>query len=198
MSATHNTSSSKAFAVKTHARAARERRLLALARKSPFGAAESLYARSMSIRHGVTIPGLVLAGGTGFYLGIQPFGYIGLLVTPFTDPAGLLALPGAVVFGALLGLGVAYLSRNRIKPKLAHRYRHGAILGAVTLPGYLFIGHFPGAEHGGTASQWAVGIAFCCGIAAMITYYQRRKRLTLARLARRLARQQANQKTAAR
>ncbi|MEV6871709.1 hypothetical protein [Amycolatopsis sp. NPDC051128] len=149
----------------------------------------------MSNRYGVTIPGLVLAGGTGFYLGIQPFGYTGLLVTPFTDPAGLLALPGAVMFGALLGCVVGYLSRNRIKPKLAHRYRRGAILGAVTLPGYLFIGHFPGATEGGTASQWAFGIAFCCGIAAMIGYYQRRKRATLARRARRLAQQQADQPT---
>ncbi|WP_370964938.1 hypothetical protein [Amycolatopsis sp. cg9] len=144
----------------------------------------------MSNRYGVTIPGLVLAGGTGFYLGIQPFGYIGLLVTLFTDPAGLLALPGALLFGALLGCVVAYLSRNRIKPKLAHRYRRGASLGALTLPGFLFIGHFPGAEQGGTASQWAVGIAFCCGIAAMITYCQRRKRATLARRARRLVQQQ--------
>ncbi|SEF38156.1 hypothetical protein SAMN05421837_118107 [Amycolatopsis pretoriensis] len=152
----------------------------------------------MSNRYGVTIPGLVLAGGTGFYLGIQPFGYIGLLVTPFTDPAGLLALPGAVLFGTLLGCGVVYLSHNRIKPKLAHRYRRGAILGAVTLPGYLFIGHFPGAEEGGTASQWAFGIAFCCGIAAMIIYYQRRKRLFLARHARRLAGQQADHQTATR
>ncbi|WP_103337700.1 hypothetical protein [Amycolatopsis sp. CA-126428] len=152
----------------------------------------------MSNRYGVTIPGLVLAGGTGFYLGIQPFGYIGLLVTPFTDPAGLLALPGAVLFGALIGCGVAYLSRNRIKPNLAHRYRRGAILGAVTLPGYLFIGHFPGAEEGGNASQWAFGIAFCCGVAAMIVYYQRRKRATLARRARRLARQQPEQPTATR
>ncbi|MBE8524210.1 hypothetical protein ILP97_43185 [Amycolatopsis sp. H6(2020)] len=152
----------------------------------------------MSTRYGVTIPGLVLAGGTGFYLGIQPFGYIGLLVTPFTDPAGLLALPGAVLFGALLGCVVAYLSRNRIKPKLAHRYRRGAILGAVTLPGYLFIGHFPGAEEGGTASQWAFGIAFCCGIAGVIVYYHRRKRITLARRARRLAQQQADRQNAAR
>ncbi|WP_410573352.1 hypothetical protein [Amycolatopsis sp. cmx-4-61] len=152
----------------------------------------------MSNRYGVTIPGLVLAGGTGFYLGIQPFGYIGLLVTPFTDPAGLLALPGAVLFGALLGCVVAYLSRNRIKPNLAHRYRRGAILGALTLPGYLFIGHFPGAEEGGTASQWAFGIAFCCGIAAIIVYYQRRKRATLARRARRLAQQQADHQTAPR
>ncbi|MGV9364261.1 hypothetical protein [Amycolatopsis sp. NPDC003731] len=152
----------------------------------------------MSIRYGVTIPGLVLAGGTGFYLGIQPFGYIGLLATPFTDPAGLLALPGAVLFGALLGCVAAYLSRNRIKPKLDHRYRRGAILGAITLPGYLFIGHFPGAEQGGTASQWAFGIAFCCGIAAMIAHYQRRKRLTLARRAHRPAGQQADQQTATR
>ncbi|MET8997199.1 hypothetical protein [Amycolatopsis sp. NPDC004169] len=152
----------------------------------------------MSIRYGVTIPGLVLAGGTGLYLGIQPFGYIGLLVTPFTDPAGLLALPGALLFGALLGCVVAYLSRNRITPKLAHRYRHGAILGALTLPGYLFIGHFPGATESGTASQWAFGIAFCCGIAAMIVHYQRRKRATLARRARRLAQQQADQPTATR
>jgi hypothetical protein len=182
----------------TQPRLARTRQTLARARKSPFGVGESTYAHNMSIRYGVTIPGLVLAGGTGFYLGIQPFGYIGLLVTPFSDPAGLLALPGAVLFGALLGLGVAYLSRNRIKPNLAHRYRRGAILGAITLPGYLFIGHFPGAEEGGTASQWAFGIAFCCGIAAMITYYQRRKRLTLARHARRLAEQQADQQTAPR
>ncbi|MET8848613.1 hypothetical protein [Amycolatopsis sp. NPDC004625] len=152
----------------------------------------------MSNRYGVTIPGLVLAGGTGFYLGIQPFGYIGLLITPFTDPSGLLALPGAVLSGALLGCVVAYLSRNRIKPNLAHRYRRGAILGAITLPGYLFIGHFPGAGEGGTASQWAFGIAFCCGIAAMIVYYQRRKRLTVARRVRRLAQQQADQPTATR
>ncbi|WP_410598025.1 hypothetical protein [Amycolatopsis sp. lyj-23] len=152
----------------------------------------------MSNRYGVTIPGLVLAGGTGFYLGIQPFGYIGLLVTPFTDPAGLLALPGAVLFGALIGCGVAYISRNRIKPNLAHRYRRGVLLGAVTLPGYLFIGHFPGAEEGSTASQSAFGVAFCCGIAAMIVYYQRRKRATLARRARRLAQQQADQPTATR
>ncbi|MFJ7212684.1 hypothetical protein [Amycolatopsis sp. NPDC098790] len=152
----------------------------------------------MSIRYGVTIPRLVLAGGTGFYLTVQPFGYIGLIATAFTDPAGLLALPGALVFGALLGLGVAYLSRNRVKPKFAHRYRRGAILGALTLPGYLFIGHFPGAESGSTASQWAVAIPFCCGIAAMIVYYQRRKRAYLARRARRLAGQQADQQTAAR
>ncbi|WIV52951.1 hypothetical protein [Amycolatopsis nalaikhensis] len=152
----------------------------------------------MSIRYGVTIPGLVLAGGTGVYLGIQPFGYIGLFVTPFTDPTGLLALPSAVLFGALLGCVVAYLSRNRIKPKLDHRYRRGAILGAITLPGYLFIAHFPGSADGGTASQWAFGIAFCCGIAAMIVHYQRCKRLTLARRARRLAGQQVNQPTAAR
>ncbi len=198
MSATHNTPSSTKSTGKTQSRVARERILRAPARKSPFGVGESLYARSMSNRYGVTIPGLVLAGGTGIYLGIQPFGYIGLLITPFTDPAGLLALPGAVLFGALLGCVVAYLSRNRIKPKLAHRYRRGAILGAITLPGYLFIGHFPGAEQGGSASQWAFGIAFCCGIAAMITYYQRRKRLTLARRARRLVQQQDGQQTAAR
>lgn len=198
MPVTHNATASATSDAKALRRAARERRLLALARKSPFGVGESLYARSMSIRYGVTIPGLVLAGGTGFYLGIQPFGYIGLLVTPFTDPAGLLALPGALLFGALLGLGIAYLSRNRIKPKLAHRYRRGAILGAVTLPGYLFIGHFPGAENGGTASQWAVGIAFCCGIAAMITYYQRRKRPALARHTRQIAEQQTHQQTATR
>ncbi|MBE1493187.1 hypothetical protein H4696_000287 [Amycolatopsis lexingtonensis] len=152
----------------------------------------------MSNRYGVTIPGLVLAGGTGFYLGIEPFGYIGLLVTPFTDPAGLLALPGAVLFGALLGCGVAYLSRNRIKPKLAHRYRLGAIVGALTLPGFLFIGHFPGAEQGSTASQWAFGIAFCSGVAAVIVYYQRRKRLVLARQARRVAQQQADLPTVTR
>src|SRR3954463_10137836 len=83
-------------------RLARERMLRALAQKSPFGVGESPYPRDMGNRYGVKIPGLVLAGGTGFYLGIQPFGYIGLLVTPFTDPAGLLALPGAVLFGALL------------------------------------------------------------------------------------------------
>ncbi len=191
MPITHNTTSTTALSTKTNSRSERERQLGALVRKSPFGVGESLYARSMSIRYGVTIPGLVLAGGTGFYLGIQPFGYIGLLVTPFTDPAGLLALPGALLFGALLGCVVAYLSRDRIKPKLAHRYRRGAILGAITLPGYLFLGNFPGAENGGTASQWAFGIAFCCGIAAIITYYQRRKRATLARHARRLAQQQA-------
>ncbi|WIV60646.1 hypothetical protein [Amycolatopsis nalaikhensis] len=152
----------------------------------------------MSIRYGVTIPGLVLAGGTGFYLASQPFGYIGLLVTPFTDPAGLLALPGAVLFGALVGCVVAHLSRNRIKPKLAHRYRRGAILGALTLPGFLFLPHFPGADNGGAAGQWAVGIPFCCGIAAMIVYYQRRKRLFVARHARRLAGQQADHKTTTR
>ncbi|MFB9686150.1 hypothetical protein [Amycolatopsis plumensis] len=154
----------------------------------------------MSIRYGVTIPGLVLAGGTGAYLGIQPFGYIGLLVTPFTDPAGLLALPGALLFGALIGCVVAYLSRHRVKPKLdrAKRYRLGAILGAVTLPGYVFVGHFPGAEDGGTAGHWAVGIAFCCGIASMIAYYQRRKRLVLAQRARRLAQQQADRQSATR
>jgi hypothetical protein len=197
MPAAHNTTSTRSDAP-TNSRVAPERLLRALARKSPFRVRESSYARNMSNRYGVTIPGLVLAGGTGFYLGIQPFGYIGLLVTPFTDPAGLLALPGAVLFGALLGCVVAYLSRNRIKPKIAHRYRRGAILGAVTLPGYLFIGHFPGATEGGTASQWAFGIAFCCGIAAMIGYYQRRKRATLARRARRLAQQQADQPTATR
>ncbi|WP_328442836.1 hypothetical protein [Amycolatopsis sp. NBC_00438] len=194
---TNNRSSTEPDATMTN-RAARKRRLRALAQKSPFGVAESLYAQVMSNRYGVTIPGLVLAGGTGFYLGIQPFGYIGLLVTPFTDPAGLLALPGALLFGALLGCIVAYLSRHRIKPKLAHRYRIGAILGASTLPGYLFIGHFPGAENGGAASQWAFGIAFCSGIAAMIVYYQRRKRLALARQARRLAQHQNHQPTATR
>lgn len=198
MSATHDTTAAPTDTRQQNRTRAVWQRMPARARQSPFGVVEFLYARSMSIRYGVTIPGLVLAGGTGFYLGIQPFGYIGLLVTPFTDPGGLLALPGAVLFGALVGCGVAYLSRNRIKPKLAHRYRRGSILGAITLPGYLFIGHFPGAEDGGTASQWAFGIAFCCGIAAMIVYYQRRKRLFLARHARRLAGQQANQQTATR
>jgi drug/metabolite transporter (DMT)-like permease len=198
MPVTHSITSSARSDAPTKRSVSRERILRALAQRSPFGVGESPYARTMSNRYGVTIPGLVLAGGTGFYLGIQPFGYIGLLVTPFTDPAGLLALPGAVLFGALFGCVVAYLSRNRIKPKLAHRYRRGAILGAITLPGYLFIGHFPGAEEGGTASQWAFGIAFCCGIAAIIVYYQRRKRLTLARRAKRLAGQQADQRTATR
>jgi hypothetical protein len=170
------------------------------ARRSPFGVAESLYAGRMSIRYGVTIPGLVLAGGTGVYLGIQPFGYIGLVVTPFTDPAALLALPGALLFGALLGLGVAYLSRNRIKPKLdrAKRYRLAALLGAVTLPGYVFVAHFPGADGDGAGNRWPVGFAFCCGIATMIVYYQRRKRLALAQHARRLANQEAERQSATR
>ncbi|WP_284740263.1 hypothetical protein [Amycolatopsis sp. RTGN1] len=152
----------------------------------------------MSNRYGVTIPGLVLAGGTGVYLGIQPFGYIGLIVTLFTDPAGLLALPGALLFGALLGCGVAYLSRHRIRPKLdrAKRYRLAAILGAVTLPGYVFLAHFPGADGDGAGNRWPVGFACCCGVAAMITYYRRRKRLTLARHARRLADQEADRQTA--
>ncbi|WP_285483912.1 hypothetical protein [Amycolatopsis sp. NBRC 101858] len=152
----------------------------------------------MSIRYGVTIPGLVLAGGTGFYLGIQPFGYIGLLVTPFTDAAGLLALPGALLFGALLGCVVAYLSRHRIKPKLnrTKRYRIAAILGAVTLPGYLFLAHFPGADGDGPGNRWPVGFALCCGAAAMIVYYQRRKRLARAQHARRLADQTTRQTSA--
>src|SRR5690349_21755581 len=116
MPAAHNTTSNRSDAP-TNSRVPPERVLRAPARKSPFRVGESPYARNMSNRYGVTIPGLVLAGGTGFYLGIQPFGYIGLLVTPFTDPVGLLALPGAVMFGALIGCGVAYLSRNRIRPK---------------------------------------------------------------------------------
>ncbi|WP_410626220.1 hypothetical protein [Amycolatopsis sp. cmx-8-4] len=154
----------------------------------------------MSIRYGVTIPGLVLAGGTGVYLGIQPVGYIGLIVTPFTDPAGLLALPGALLFGALIGCVVAYLTRRRIKPKLdgAKRYRLAAILGAATLPGYVFVSHFPGADGDGPGNRWAVGFALCCGVAAMVVYYRRRKRLTLARRARRLAEQQADRQSATR
>jgi hypothetical protein len=152
----------------------------------------------MSNRYGITIPGLVLAGGTGVYLGIQPFGYIGLIITPFTDPAGIFALPGALVFGALLGLGVAYLSRHRIKPKLAHRYQLGAILGALTLPGYLFVAHFPGADGDGPGNRWPVAFAFCCGIAAMITYYQRCKRLALAQHARRVAKQDTGRQSATR
>ncbi|MEV6644317.1 hypothetical protein [Amycolatopsis sp. NPDC051371] len=148
----------------------------------------------MSIRYGVTIPGLVLAGGTGVYLGIQPLGYIGLIITPFTDPAGLLALPGALIFGALLGCVVAHLSRNRIKPKLdrAKRYRIAAILGAATLPGYVFVAHFPGADGDEAGNRWPVGFAICCGVATMVVYYRRRKRLTLARHARRLAEQHAD------
>jgi hypothetical protein len=154
----------------------------------------------MSIRYGVTIPGLVLAGGTGVYLGIQPFGYIGLIITPFTDPAGLLALPGALIFGTLIGCVVAYLSRHRIKPKLdrAKRYRLAAILGAATLPGYVFVAHFPGADGDGAGNRWTVGFALCCGIAATVVYYQRRKRLALARHARRLAEQQAERQSVTR
>ncbi|WP_328617265.1 hypothetical protein OHS18_13575 [Amycolatopsis sp. NBC_00355] len=154
----------------------------------------------MSIRYGVTIPGLVLAGGTGVYLGIQPVGYIGLILTPFTDPAGLLALPGALIFGALIGCVVSYLSRRRIKPKLegAKRYRLAALLGAITLPGYVFASHFPGADGDGPGNRWAVGFALCCGVTAMVVYYQRRKRLALARHARRLANQHTDQQPATR
>ncbi|WIV52862.1 hypothetical protein [Amycolatopsis nalaikhensis] len=152
----------------------------------------------MSIRYGVTIPRLVLAGGTGVYLGIQPFGYIGLITTVFTDPASLLAVPGALLSGALIGCLVAYLSRHRIKPKLdrTQRYRIAAILGALTLPGYLFVAHFPGAHGDGAGNRWVIGFALCCGVAAMVVYYQRRKRQTLARHARRLAQQQATQQPA--
>ncbi len=180
--------------------AARQRRKPSTAGRSPCGVAESLYARSMSIRYGVTIPGLVMAGGTGVYLGIQPVGYIGLILTPFTDPAGLLALPGALIFGAFIGCVVAYLSRHRIKPKLdgAKRYRLAAILGAATLPGYVFASHFPGADGDGPGNRWAAGFALCCGVAAMIVYYQRRKRAALARHARRLANQRTAQQSAVR
>ncbi|MFJ1768016.1 hypothetical protein ACIOD2_47405 [Amycolatopsis sp. NPDC088138] len=148
----------------------------------------------MSIRYGVTIPGLVLTGGTGVYLGIQPVGYIGLLLTPFTDPAGLLALPGALLFGALIGCVAAYLSRHRIKPKLkgSKRYRLAAILGAITLPGYVFASHFPGADGDGPGNRWTVGFALCCGLTAMTIYYQRRKRLALIKQARHVATRHAS------
>lgn len=131
----------------------------------------------MPHRYGVTLSGLVLAGGAGVYLGTVPVGYVAMIATAVVEPTALVALPGAVALGAVAGAVIAHATRMAIRPQMSQRYRRLAIAGAVTMPGYMFLSRLPGHD----AAEWTVGFTLCCGIAAMVSYYRWRKQLALQR-----------------
>jgi len=158
--------------------------------RSPFGVSYVLYARFMtSTRHGITFGGLIWAAAAGVYLGALPIGYIAMIATAIHDPAMLQALPGALILGALAGLVVAYFTRHKIQPRLQRRYGKAALAGAITMPGYIYIGQFHNISGNPAAAQWAIGFILCAGAAALVVYYRWRKRLPLQRYARRAAAQ---------
>ncbi|KAA9157971.1 hypothetical protein FPZ12_024120 [Amycolatopsis acidicola] len=138
----------------------------------------------MNSRYGITFTGLVLASGAGVFLGTVPVGYLALIATAFVDTPTLLALPGALGLGALVGLVVARGTRRRVRPRMTHRYRRFTIAGLATMPGLLFVGRFPNLTTNVTASEWAAGFVVCSGLAGMVVYYRWRKRVALERHAR--------------
>ncbi|KFZ77113.1 hypothetical protein ED92_39230 [Amycolatopsis sp. MJM2582] len=154
-----------------------------------------LYARMMSTRYGITFSGLTLAAGAGVFCGVVPLGYAAMLAAVFTNPALLVALPGALVLGALAGLLVAYGTRNAIRPRMAQRYRRFVAAGLIAMPGFFFIGRIEDFTSSPEPSRWAIGFILCCGLAGIVVHYRWRKRLTLEQHARRAAENRAQQHT---
>src|SRR5207249_5018212 len=91
--------------------------------------------------------------------------------------------PGLAILGAAAGAIVAYGTRRTIQPRMPNRYGRGTLAGAIALPLALAIGQFPHLTTNPTATRWAIGFVLLTGVAAMIVYYQWRKRRTLRRRA---------------
>lgn len=143
-------------------------------------------------RYGITIRGLLGAGGAGLYLGIIPGGLLTLLGAAARVPHELTIIPIGIVLGALAGPVAAFVTRRAIAPAMPRRYLRFTLAMAATMPFYLAIGIAPRVL-GDQASTAFVGLALLGGIAATITYYQWRKRLTLQRRVRRTTAPSPNQ-----
>ena len=137
-------------------------------------------------RYGITYLGLLGAGGAGVYLGALPGGLVAVIAALFQLSPLLVVVPAGAMVGTWAGPIVAFITRRSIATSLTHRYLRASIAGAATMPFYLAIGIVPDVL-GDRALNWSVGLALLCGVAAMVVYYQWRKRLTQQHRARRAA-----------
>jgi hypothetical protein len=150
------------------------------AEKSPFRRLGLDYREGMArtrARIDVTVPGLVWAGGVGVFLSGAAMGVAGLIATALHQPHRLLALPGAVLLGALAGVLLAHLTRRTVTPRLAHRSVRFTLAGSIATPLYVMFGQLGSVATAGL-QQAAAAIALLSGLAAMVAHVARHTRAT--------------------